>query len=236
MSTQAVLFDLGNTLVDYYRGAEFRPILRDCLRRVSDTIGVATDPEDLLARALGLNREAPDLAVRSLADRLRELFPQCGAVTRGEMDRVCRAFMGPIFACAKVNDAAVEVLDALRTRGIKTAIVSNTPWGSSGQLWREELARHSLLHTVGTAVFCVDVGWRKPHPAPFLRALETLGVEAKNAIFVGDDPRWDIEGAKRSGLRPVLLSLDEEGRTDCTVIRDLREVVHHAASDTANAG
>jgi len=236
MPTRAVLFDLGNTLVDYYRSTEFRPILRDCMRCVSDTIGVATDPEHLFARALELNREAPDLAVRPLADRLRELFPRCGAVSQDEMDRVCRAFMGPIFACAKVNGAAVEVLDALRTRGIKTAIVSNTPWGSASQLWREELARHSLLHMVNIAVFCVDVGWRKPHPAAFQRALETLGVEAKDAIFVGDDPRWDIEGARRSGLRPVLLSLREEGRTDCTVVRGLREVLHLAASDAANVG
>lgn len=225
MSTRAVLFDLGNTLVDYYRGAEFRPILRDCLRRVSETIGVSADSEDVFTRALELNREAPDLAVRPLAGRLRELFPECAAAAEDEMDRVCRAFMGPIFACAKVNGATVEVLDALRIRGIKTAIVSNTPWGSSGQLWREELARHSLLHTVDAAVFCVDVGWRKPHPAPFLRALETLGVDAKDAIFVGDDPRWDVEGARRAGLRPVLLSPDEEGRTDCTVIRGLREAV-----------
>jgi len=59
MSTHAVLFDLGNTLVDYYRGAEFRPILRDCLRHVSDAIGLEVDPEDLFARALELNREAP---------------------------------------------------------------------------------------------------------------------------------------------------------------------------------
>jgi HAD superfamily hydrolase (TIGR01549 family) len=230
MSTQAVLFDLGNTLVDYYRGAEFRPILRDCLRHVSDAVGVGLDPEDLFARALELNRESPNLAVRPLAGRLRQLFPQCADALQEEIDRVCRTFMQPIFACAKPNSAAVEVLDALRTHGIKSAIVSNTPWGSSRELWLEELARHSLLHIVDTVVFCVDVGWRKPHPAPFLRALEILNVQAKHAIFVGDDPRWDIEGAQRTGLRPVLLSLDEESRPECTVIRDLREVVHTASA------
>jgi putative hydrolase of the HAD superfamily len=179
---------------------------------------------------LELNREAPDLAVQPLANRVRALFPS--SIVDDEMARVCRAFMGPIFACAKVNGAAIEVLDALRVLHVKTAIVSNTPWGSPAELWREELARHSLLHRVDAAIFCVDVGFRKPHPAPFLGALGRLGAEARDAIFVGDDPRWDVEGAKRAGLRPVLLSQDAEHRTDCAVIRDLRQVVRHAALDT----
>lgn len=229
MAAHAVLFDLGNTLVDYYRGAEFRPILRDCLRQVSDAMVVTVDREDLFARALELNREAADLAVRPLADRLRQLFPQRADAPRGEMDRFCRAFMGPIFARANLNDAALEVLDALRARGIKTAIVSNTPWGSPAELWREELARHSLFNLVNTAVFCVDVGWRKPHPAPFLRALEILHVQAEHAIFVGDDPCWDVEGAKRAGLRPVLLSVAEQSRAECSAIGSLREVAQHVA-------
>jgi len=48
---------------------------------------------------------------------------------------------------------------------IKTAIVSNSPWGSSANAWRHELMRHGLLERVDAAVFCGDVGWRKPNPA-----------------------------------------------------------------------
>ena len=46
---------------------------------------------------------------------------------------------------------------------------------------------------------------RKPHPRPFRRALEILGVPAAEAVFVGDDPVWDVEGANRAGLRLFLL-------------------------------
>jgi putative hydrolase of the HAD superfamily len=231
MSTRAVLFDLGNTLVDYYRGAEFHSILRECLRQAEKLVVGSEDHEQLFLRALVLNREAEDLAVRPLADRIRQLFPECLHNTQDEIDRICRAFMGPIFACAKVNDAAAEVLDSLRYHGIKTAIVSNTPWGSPAMLWREELTRHSLLHRVDVTVFCTDVGWRKPHSAPFRSALDQLRIPAQEAIFVGDDPRWDVEGAKRAGLRPLLLSIDYQQRTDCAVIHSLREVVRAATGD-----
>jgi FMN phosphatase YigB (HAD superfamily) len=50
-----------------------------------------------------------------------------------------------------------------------------------------------------------DVGWRKPHPTPFRRALEMLDISAQEAVFVGDDPAWDLEGAGRAGLRAILL-------------------------------
>jgi FMN phosphatase YigB (HAD superfamily) len=98
-------------------------------------------------------------------------------------------------------------------------LLSKTPWGSPAAAWQEELDRHGLLHKVDAVVFCVDVGWRKPHPARFHRALELLPVPASEAVFVGDDPRWDMVSAERVGLRPILLSSDGGiADTPCAVI------------------
>src|SRR5262249_8358220 len=68
--------------------------------------------------------------------------------------------------------------------------------------------RHGLLDKVDATVFCMDVGWRKPHRAPFDRALSLLEVAPADALFVGGDHRWDIVGAQNAGLRPVLLESD----------------------------
>lgn len=46
-------------------------------------------------------------------------------------------------------------------------------------------------------------GFRKPHPAGFIRLVESLGVEGKEILYVGDDPEADINGALRAGLYPV---------------------------------
>ena len=205
---RAVLFDLGNTLVSYYQPAEFMPILRRSLQACLRTLGA--EPlsheahQDLLHRALDLNQERADLAVWPLEQRLRVLFAQHSPDTAG-VERLTQAFLQPIFATAQVSEYALPVLSALRRRGIVTAIVSNTPWGSAGRAWRSELARHDLLAAVDAVVFCTDVGWRKPHPIPFQRALEILGVAPADAVFVGDDPAWDVEGALSAGIRPILL-------------------------------
>jgi putative hydrolase of the HAD superfamily len=44
---------------------------------------------------------------------------------------------------------------------------------------------------------------RKPHPAPFLAALEALGVEPGTAVFVGDRPAKDVAGAIAVGMRAI---------------------------------
>ena len=227
MPIKAVLFDLGNTLVGYYDSAEFPSVLRRCLRACSQAqgwSGTAGREETLFARALQLNRERPDFAVRPLGERLRELFEPHVSVDDVMLSSLGAAFLKPIFDLARLDPQACIVLESLRRRGIKTAIVSNTPWGSSASAWRTELARHGLLERVDAVVFCVDVGWRKPHRAPFDRALALLDVGPTDAVFVGDDPRWDVVGAQNAGVRPVLLG-SSASAPDLKAIRTLEDVV-----------
>ncbi len=48
-------------------------------------------------------------------------------------------------------------------------------------------------------------GWRKPSTKIFHDALNRLGVEAKDAIYIGDSPIEDIKGAKQAGLKTVFV-------------------------------
>jgi putative hydrolase of the HAD superfamily len=234
MPTRAVLFDLGNTLVSYYRVDQFPEILRRCLGACLAELNPATSAEpdeELLNRALGLNREAPDHAVWPLHQRLIALFPECQADSV-LLERLCSAFLQPIFATARLDPDAIPVLETLRARGQLLAIVSNTPWGSAAATWRDELKRHELLAAVDATVFCADVGFRKPHPAPIRRALDALNVSARDAIFVGDDVRWDVLGARAAGVRPLLLvpAAGGDARLDgVPVIHHLRDVLEYVA-------
>jgi HAD superfamily hydrolase (TIGR01509 family) len=241
MPIRAVLFDLGNTLVSYYQPADFMPILRRSLDACLLTLGHSPLGHEaqtaLVHRALEMNQERADLAVWPLEERLRVLFSHYTPDTT-LTERLCGAFLEPIFSTARVSRDALQVLASLKRMGVKTAIVSNTPWGSSGHSWRSELARHGLL--ADAVVFCTDVGWRKPHPTPFRRALEMLDVAAKEAVFVCDDPVWDVEGANGAGVRPILLATraHQSNPAQVTVAASLPDVlakIEHWNS-TANAG
>ena len=229
MVIRAILFDLGNTLIAYYTSNEFPEVLRRCLGACTAALGWSEDrgrDEDMFERALLLNRERSDFAVRPLADRLQELFGPYESLDDAAVRALTIAFLRPIYATARLDPQAASVLESLRDLGLKTAIVSNTPWGSPASEWRQELARHGLLGRVDATVFCVDVGWRKPHPAPFERALTLLDVIAGEALFVGDDHRWDVLGARNAGMRSVLLGPHPTNLLpDDLVIRNLGDVV-----------
>jgi len=207
---KAVLFDLGNTLVSYYSREEFPGVLAECIgrcRRLLMDRGVSFRDEGLWVRAEEQNHESPDDRVRPLEDRLGYIF----GVDDGEIvGALCGVFVEPIFELGVLYEDVKPTLVELRRRGVKTAVVSNTSWGSPAGLWRRELERLGLTGLVDAAVFCRDVGWRKPDGRVFLRALGLLGVDPCEAVFVGDDPRWDVEGPRALGMGAVLV--DRAGR------------------------
>lgn len=205
---RAVLFDLGNTLVSYYRPADFGPLLTqiiDDLLRYLARQGRSYDKQAVMAQAVALNAERADLSIYPLMERLRLVFGLDDAFLVQHGDELSRLFLAPIFATAKLDPAVLSLLTELKARGLVTGIISNTPWGSPAADWQAELGRHGLLGVVDSAVFCVECGKRKPDPHIFRFALERLGVSAADAVFVGDDARWDVFGARSVGMRAVLL-------------------------------
>jgi len=93
------------------------------------------------------------------------------------------------------------LLEALRHRGLKLALVSNT--ASPEWLLRPVLERQGLVDRVDAIVLSSEVGKRKPHPAIFQRALAELEVEPDAALFVGDRLDTDVVGAAALGIPTV---------------------------------
>jgi putative hydrolase of the HAD superfamily len=93
------------------------------------------------------------------------------------------------------------LLEALRARGLKLALVSNT--ASPQWLLQPVLERQGLVDRVDAIVLSSEVGKRKPHPAIFERALGELGVQAEEGLFVGDRLTADVLGASRVGMKTV---------------------------------
>ncbi|MDH4177697.1 MAG: HAD family hydrolase [Thermoleophilia bacterium] len=99
-------------------------------------------------------------------------------------------------------DDALPAIAALRSHGLRIALVSN------GQRDLEEFAEHHGLD-VDVCVGSVHHGYVKPHRSIFEAALAALDVSPEEAAMVGDSTADDIEGARALGMHAVLL--DREG-------------------------
>jgi HAD superfamily hydrolase (TIGR01549 family) len=103
----------------------------------------------------------------------------------------------------ELYDDALPVLGALRRAGLKLGLVSNT----SRDL--DAFVRHFGID-VDAWISSGSHGKVKPSPLIFAAALDLLGVTAADAVMVGDSPEDDVEGARASGIRAILL--DRAGR------------------------
>ena len=201
---RAVLFDWGGTLMDDEWSEE--------IALEGHAAGLAALARDNL----------PDAAAFTsyLQEHEAELFPRA---TEDEID--ISAVMGASFRDHGVEltdddvrlflTAAQDVwsshyalaasthalLDALRARRLKLALVSNT--ASPQWLLEPILERQGLTERVDAIVLSSEVGKRKPHPAIFEQALRELGVESSQALFVGDRLDADVLGASRVGMKTV---------------------------------
>lgn len=88
-----------------------------------------------------------------------------------------------------------QVLPAIARAGILQAIVSS----KMRPQYAIDMAGKGILPYFATAVLEEDTALHKPDPAPLLLCLERLGVEAEDAIYIGDAPS-DCLAAKRAGM------------------------------------
>ncbi len=95
---------------------------------------------------------------------------------------------------------AREVLEVLAGKGYRLGLISNfEPW------------LEGLLEGLGLAAFfqiMVVSGnerYEKPHPRIYELALERTGAGAEESLHVGDSPVSDFDGARKVGMRAVLL-------------------------------
>ena len=100
----------------------------------------------------------------------------------------------------RVPDDLPEALARARAMGLRIGIVSN----SEGRL--PELFEHvGLGDAFDVVVDSAIEGVRKPDPEIFRRACVRMDVEAGAALYAGDIPAVDVDGALRAGLRAALI-------------------------------
>ena len=152
---------------------------------------------------------------------LEDLRDRCAAVLGAELGLGPSRVRAPMLGALRFHafEDAAPALAELRSRGLALVVVSN--WDCS---LRGALAGAGLDTLVDWVVPSAQARAAKPDPAPFLRALELVGVTAEQTLHVGDSPENDLGGARAAGMRGVLLA--RQGGGPPGAIRSLAELAH----------
>jgi HAD superfamily hydrolase (TIGR01509 family) len=204
VTTEAVLFDYGLTLVTF-------SFPRDCLLSVLDRFrprlgGATPTAEELMATVL----EPLEADLEGYGEDEVDYMDFYEHAWRRAGLNAPRALLYEILdqeqlcwdRSVRLAPAALETLDRLRSRGLKTAVASNAPFPP--ELMHRQLLSNGIRQRVDVVVLSAEVGRRKPAPELYEAALARLGVDAGRALYVGDRYREDYEGPRRVGMRAVL--------------------------------
>ena len=212
MSVRAVLFDLGHTLWDIrYNEALAPTIYRRVHRRLSRAVAGPLPSAERLREAVTKRWIEEEVDVvrnkrldqRPAADIIDEGLATLGLeVPQHVLDRITDDILSPDAWGRYLEADTLGTLRALKERGLKLGVVSNTY--QRGQVLRDQLGHTGALPYIDVTVFSSEMGLRKPHPSLFQAPLVDLGVDARDAVFVGDSPAVDIRGAQAVGMRAVL--------------------------------
>jgi HAD superfamily hydrolase (TIGR01509 family) len=215
MTLRGVLFDLGGTLLHYnapnttWEDTE-KTGARGVYQRLHDK-GYTLPPEDEALNAAWDQTLAfwsqitnhYDPKTLKLDHFLRLVAARWGVDDLPDdlVAALASVYMHAIQAHVYPLDGAADTLRALRDRGLRIGLISNTIWPGSAHL--EDLERHGLMPYIEHKVFSADVETWKPYRAVFQLGLSALNLKPEETVFVGDALYHDIWGAQQAGLRGV---------------------------------
>ena len=93
---------------------------------------------------------------------------------------------------APADKRAIELFEKLRSLGYDTCLISNN----------QEPRVEPFAQAVGSK-YVFDA--HKPSTRNYRKAMELMGTDQSNTIFIGDQLFTDVWGAKRSGIRNILV-------------------------------
>ena len=224
---RAVLFDAGHTLLELdYAMLTAQLVARG--HRVSERQVVEAERRARL-RLDGEQAAQPTRARLGAGRYLRYLLGGLGIPGEEDVAAITawrRGFNLPVGLCHQADAQAVDALTHLRAAGMITGVISN----SNGSV-RQALERAGLAPLLDFVIDSTVVGVAKPDPRVFALGLQAAGVQAHEAVYIGDSYFVDVIGARGAGLGAVLFDPGGVwGARDCLSATGLSEAADRATA------
>ncbi len=215
---KAILFDLDDTLFDHRHSS--RAALRVLQQHYADGLGSISLDELEAINLVILNEVHIEVLAGALnADEARVkrfgmMLGRYGLLPSPEsLQDVADRYRARYQESRRATPGAHALLRAVRSRGLKTAIVTN----NLVEEQMDKLQHCGLLHLIDSTTISEEAGYSKPDARIFQAALNRLECTADEAIMLGDAWENDILGARGAGIRGVWYNCYASTRPDDSV-------------------
>jgi epoxide hydrolase-like predicted phosphatase len=194
MTIRAIIFDLGGVLL---RTADFAP-----REQLASRMGMTRSEleEFIFGGESGNRAQAGDITVNQHWENLRHQLNYSPEQFETLIDE--------FFGCDELDGELVDTVRRLH-KSYKTALLSNA-WDDLRQIIAE---RWHFEDAFDSIIISAEVGLVKPDPRIYHLALECLGVEAGQAVFV-DDFQRNVEAAQEVGLHGIHFQSPQQMRLE----------------------
>jgi putative hydrolase of the HAD superfamily len=209
---EAVLFDLGDTLVHFetWRPARFlKAGTQPAYDRLCE-LGFSPPAFAVYSRAIRRSfiRSFIWSRLRRREVRLADIFHRRHLamglpVDREHMTDLIERCISPFRKLFEADPEAIPMLRELQQAGLKLGIVSNTMFPSYAI--DDVLLHDGLLEWFPVRVYSSDVGYMKPDRRIFDIAVQRMRIQPSRTLFVGDRVSKDVRGAARVGMKTALV-------------------------------
>jgi putative hydrolase of the HAD superfamily len=222
-----MFFDAGNTLLRI----DYETIGREIARLGATVSADEIQRADWLARVkldldlVAAAREQPSTEDQSMAGRyfryVLETVGVADAPSVATLEAWRRAYNAPVGFWNIADPDAEPALKLARESGLRIAVISN----SNGSV-RSILESLRLTQYLEFVIDSFEVGVEKPDPHIFRIALQEMGVQPEEAVYVGDIYSVDVLGARAAGLDAILLDPGAcWGERDCATASSVLDAV-----------
>ena len=205
---KAVIFDIGQTLVNYKNPLNWSKLYRPAFQYVADQCGYHFSEDQY--RHVGSvltkynTRITPRIHEVSADQIFREIIDGIG-VSEQDIEQVKNHFFSYFRQDISLYPEVEETLKRLAEKGIMTGTLSDVAYGMDNEYALKDIA--DIRKYIDYPLTSNDVGFRKPSTKGLEMLTEKIQVDISEMIFVGDEEK-DIVCANNAGAYSVLINRD----------------------------
>lgn len=225
---RAVVFDIGETLVDYKKPMDWSRYYCDALKKAFDEACLPYTDDDLekgaqILKTYNTRYYPRDYEVTS--DEIFEKILDAAGKQKDDIIKFKSAFYEFFSRESEIFADAEEVMKELYAREIPIGTLSDVAYGMDNRFALKDMG--PIIKYVTYPYTSNDIGFRKPNPSGLLRIAQDTGSDISQVVFVGNELK-DMKCAQNAGAVGVLINRDGDDKDygQQYTIKEMKELLN----------